>query len=52
MFSQTSKFSRGARGTNPGLDGQQNSMGAADMLADLTDGGHNGSSAFPFAINN
>tara|TARA_B110000285_G_C14913896_1_gene509283 strand:- start:142 stop:243 length:102 start_codon:yes stop_codon:yes gene_type:complete len=27
-------------------------MGAADMLADLTDGGHNVSSAFPFAINN
>lgn len=41
MFSQTSKFSRGGRGTNPGLDGQQNSMGASDMLADLTDGGQN-----------
>ena len=40
MFSQTSKFSRGNRVNNGGEGLQQSSMGAVDMLVDLTDGGN------------
>jgi hypothetical protein len=40
MFSQTSKFSRGGRANNGGEGLQQSSMGAVDMLVDLTDGGN------------